>query len=176
MGRLRRTTLAMGFALVASSCGSWREPSGGGASSRALASSAVRATLDAGAHEALLNQAVATSYAVARARIEGSGRQLTTAQVGELESAIRKVVTDTYPREAWEETLLPLFLSNLDRDELRALLAFQGSPLGRKLLVIQARLMAGNQISYQLLQTRRDEFARRLSEELGRVFKDAAPQ
>jgi len=77
------------------SCEPKASSGGAEAGSRDLARSAIHAAFEGGAFDALMNQAVASSFAVAKNRVEGSGRRLTAEQSQELEAALRKVHTKT---------------------------------------------------------------------------------
>lgn len=138
-------------------------------STRVLATAAVKSALDNGGFQALMNQAVASSYSVARARLEAGGQTLTPEQGRTLESVLRRTLNEVYPRDAWEAVLMPLYQDNLTREELLAIVEFNRSPVGQKALAIQATLMTGgSSIGERLMQSRREEFSRRLTEALSR--------
>lgn len=169
-----RSTLGLGvagFALLSSGCGSAQRFEEDLESTRVLAAEAVKTALDNGGFQAMMNQAVASSYSVAKARMESDGRTLSPEQSQVLERVLRQVLSEVYPRDAWEAVLLPLYQDNLMREELSEIVKFNKSPLGQKALAIQATLMTGGSaIGERLMQSRRDEFSRRLTEELGRAL------
>jgi hypothetical protein len=167
MSRHRLTIALLGISVLVWACGSSTPGGQGVVGSRELARTAVHQALEGGAFEAMLAQAVASAFGVARNRIEGSGRQLTVEQTQQLESVIRSVFQEVYPRTAWEEALLPLFLNSFSRDELEEVTRFQQTALGRKLALVQAQLATGGgTIGQQLIQSRQAEFTKRLGEQL----------
>ncbi|MGQ0703854.1 MAG: hypothetical protein ACT4PM_12045 [Gemmatimonadales bacterium] len=139
--------------------------------SRRLAEQAIHASFDNGAFEAMMEQVVAASFALAKARVEAQGQHLTVAQHGELQAIIRKVLSEVYPRALWEEALLPLYLDALSREELGRMIELQRSALGSKLLAIQASVATGGGgLGERLMQSRQEQFAKRLGEELTQAF------
>lgn len=141
------------------------------ATTDALASAAVKAALDNGGFQAMMNQAAAASYSVAKARLEAGGRTVSAADAQVLERVIRQVLTEVYPRQAWEDVLKTLYTDNLTREELEEVVRFQSTPIGTKLLAIQATVMTGGSaLGERLLQSRRDAFTQRLGEELNRAL------
>lgn len=132
---------------------------------------AVRGALDNGSFEAMMEQTVAAAFSVAKARIEAEGRQLTPEQQRQLEAVLRRVITETYPRSAWEQALVPLYLENLSPKELEEAVAFQRTSLGEKLMAIQAQLVTGGaSIGERLMASKQEEFSRRLGEELSKIW------
>lgn len=171
MRRTRRTFMLLASSSLAWACTSAPPAGEGTTGARELAKVAVHQSLEGGAFEALLDQAIASAFGVARNRIEGSGRQLTMVQTQQLETAIRAVFIEVYPRAAWEEALLPLFLSDFDREELQEVNRFQQTALGRKLALVHARIATGGGgIGQQLIQSRQAEFTRRLGEQLAAAW------
>lgn len=141
------------------------------ATTESLAATAVKAALDNGAFQAMMNQATAASYSVAKARLEAGGRAVSATDAETLERVIRQVITEVYPRQAWEDALKTLYLDNLTREELEAVVRFQATPIGTKLLAIQAAVMTGGSaLGERLLQSRREVFAQRLGEALNRTL------
>ncbi|NOT08115.1 MAG: hypothetical protein HOP28_07910 [Gemmatimonadales bacterium] len=171
MRRTQRTLLPLASIVIIAACGPSASNTQGEIGPRDLAKTAVHQALDGGAFEALLEQAIASAFGAAKSRIEGSGRQFTVAQTQQLETAIRNVFTEVYPRQAWEEVLLPLYLNGFDQEELEEINRFQQTALGRKLAVVQARVATGGgSIGQQFIQSRQAEFTRRLGEQLAAVW------
>lgn len=169
---------ALAIALVVSTgaCSSWKEPSGSGASARALALQVAKATLDSGRYEILVDQATAAAFAIARTKLEATGRMMTEDQLEQVETVIRESVVAIYPRVLWEEALQKLYFNNLTPDDLRRLLAFQRTRTGRKVLLLQGQLMATADLIRQVMEPRQQAYTERLARSLRAVFRDTLPR
>lgn len=164
---------ATGWWLVMAA-GTWACRAGDGDTTvpaRELARAAVHSALEGEAFSALVNQAIASTFGAVKNRLEGAGRHLSVEQTQQLEAAIRGVFLEVYPREAWEEALVPLYLNGFDRSELEEVARFQQTALGRKLAVVQAQLATGGGgLGQQLIESRQADFSRRLSEQLATTW------
>lgn len=101
------------------------------------------------------------------------GRELSPGEQEQLAMLVRGVFMEVFPQNAWEEAMLPVYMKYLNSDDVEDVLTFYKTPVGEKMLRLQATLMReGVSARENLLQERNEEFMRRFAEELAEQFPD----
>ena len=100
------------------------------------------------------------------------GRQLTAQEEGRVRDILRVALREFLTPQLWEETISRVYAAHFTAAELDSILAFYGSPAGRKVLELEGVL--GNEVDEGLegpLEEKLDAFIARVDEELGAAFE-----
>jgi hypothetical protein len=118
----------------------------------------------------VLANAVVESMAV---QFVASLKRAPTARDRELlAAAIGEAMVEVFPKTAWEEAIAPLYAEHFTAEELVAVLEFNKTPLGRKLIGLQGRLMSdGGELGQSMFGARHDEFMRVAEREIRKRFQ-----
>jgi hypothetical protein len=88
-----------------------------------------------------------------------------------LAEAIRTAMEEVFPKAAWEQAIAPLYAQHFTAEELVSVLEFNKTPLGRKLIGLQGRLMSdGGELGQSMFAARHEEFMRVAEREIRKRF------
>jgi len=119
--------------------------------------------------ELVMTQAMRTLMPIAKTVAERElKRELTPQEETAIAVAFRRSFEQVYPRTLWEEESALILTSHLNEAELAELLQFYRSPLGRKLLAMNAPLM---QTGERIFKSREQQFGQHLMGELTRELQ-----
>ncbi len=85
---------------------------------------------------------------------------------------MRSVLSEFVKQALWEEAVIAVYVENFTAAELEAMLAFYGSPVGRKSLELERTLAAEVDAAVETaLEGQLEEFIDRIDDELAEAFE-----
>jgi hypothetical protein len=141
-----------------------------------IAGELARLSLEVGSLDSALDSGADWAWDASAETLEIEvGRALTEEEQAKVRDVLRDVLTEFLTPALWEETITRVYSERFTADELDSILAFYGSPAGRKVLETeQAVRQAVNLELEGPLEERLEEFIGRVDEELAKAFPDLA--
>ena len=131
-----------------------------------------RLVLSSGTFEAVIDTASDVSTIFVTAMMEGRlRRSLSPNERSKLRGLLIQATKDTFPRELWEDLYARLYSKHATSSEIKDVLTFYRTPLGRRALSLSVILITeGGVASRSLAQSREKEFSRTFMEQFSKAM------
>jgi len=120
----------------------------------------------------VMQQATDVAYTMVRQGLQSRLKhEVNAAEEEKLRAAIHRAMSETVPKNLWQDAFIPIYMRAFTHAEVVELLKFYKTRLGRKLLEVTPKLTHdGAQAGKELFEAHTDEFLSRFIEAIGKSF------
>jgi len=138
-----------------------------------LAAKLAKMSIELGSLDSALDRGAAWAWDASSDTLELQlGRELSADEQTRAQGIMRTVLAEFMTAELWKQAVTGVYSKNFSAAELESIMAFYGSPVGRKVLQLEGTLTQDIDDSLDgLLEGRIEEFIVRLDTELGSAFE-----